>query len=176
MCEIVSQREVIPVAYPVLNPAVPDEVWQRVEKYISWRWSPREVFWIVRGPGEFVPSLAPATITKVEIWTTDGWQEMENSPTPSPLGRFYLLNCQYRFSATVGNDVTVPAIVAQACQRLAAYFAQKQGAAGMRMERLRAGSIEIQRMRDPNWSAQSMQNSGAADLLRSYRSVYNGIA
>ena len=33
-------------------------VWQRIESYVAYRWTPRAVTWIVEGCGEWYPPLA----------------------------------------------------------------------------------------------------------------------
>ncbi len=169
-----QQIESAPESYPVLSPAVPDEVWQRIEQWIAYRFTPRSVVWTVEGCGEWVPPLKPAVISQVEVWSSAGEWEV-CTPPAAPLGGYWLsATGPYRFTATVGGGSplpTVPAIVAQAAQRLATYMASKAGTAGVRSERIQAGSISIQRSRDASWQAQAMTNSGAADLLRNYRRV-----
>jgi hypothetical protein len=169
MAITVEQVEALPEAYPVLDPAVPDAIWARLENYISHRFTARDVTWIVEGPGEWVAPLSPAAITTVEVWS-DGAKSWETTTIDaSPLGGF-CLPCigPYRFVGTVGGG-DVPAVVAEAAQRLASYMATKITAPGATSERVRAGSVEIERSRAASWMGQAMQNSGAADLLRSYR-------
>jgi len=48
-------------------------------------------------------------------------------------------------------------------------MAQSKGKAGARSERIGAGSKSLSHTRHPAWMAQAMQNSGAGDLLRTYR-------
>ena len=169
----IKQDEALPESYPTLSPAVPDEVWQRIESYIAWRYTPRTVVWTVEGCGEWTPPLTPATITKVEVWSdgANAWEDITaTAPDASPLGGYWLAaSGPYRFTATVGSDATVPALVAKAAQRLSTYFAAKPGTPGARSERIEAGSISIQRTRSESWMAAAIQNSGAADLLRGYR-------
>jgi hypothetical protein len=146
----------------------PDMICQRIESYIAWRWTARGVTWFVEGPGEFAPTLAPATISTVDVWSSaDAWETATLSP--SPLGG-YVLPCTgpYRFMGTVGGG-TVPAVVLEAWRRLAEYMAAKPGKPGAKMERIRAGSILLEHQRSESWMALALQNSGAADLLRPYR-------
>lgn len=175
MTAILKQDEAAPTSYPVLSPTVPDEVWQRIESYIAHRYTERSVVWTVQGPGEWHAPLKPAAVTKVEIWSDGGWEDITaNAPDASPVGGYCIGHGPYRFTATVGGGSpapTVPAIVAQAAQRLAAYMASKPGTAGAKSESIDAGSISISRSRSESWMAKALQNSGAADLLRTYRRV-----
>ena len=145
-------------------------VWQRIFSYIAWRWTSRAVNWVVEGPGEWHPTLAPATISTVEVWSSaDVWETA--TLDASPLGG-YVLPCTgpYRFTGTVGGG-TVPEVVNTAFVRLAEYMAAKPGKAGATSERIQAGSIDLRVDRSASWMASALQNSGAADLLRPYRRV-----
>lgn len=169
------QDEATPESYPTspstlsttaaaLDPAM---VWQRLEAHVAYRWTEREVKWIVDGPGAWRPPLAPATITATEVWTGESWLSVTLTPTPA--GGFELPSSDaYRFSATVGGG-DVPAAVTEAFRRLAEYMAAKAGKPGATSERIQAGSIALSHSRDANWMAQALQSSGAADLLRHYR-------
>jgi hypothetical protein len=173
MAVTVRQAESAPASYPVLDPAVGAEVWQRLESYIAHRYSERDIEWIVEGPGEWHPPLAPATIDTVEVWSCRA-NEWENiTPDASPLGGYWLpATGPFRFTGTVGvDDADVPASVDTAAQRLSEYMGAKPGTAGATSERTRAGSVEVDKSRDAAWMAQAMQNSGAADLLRTFRRV-----
>jgi hypothetical protein len=171
-----SQREEAPESYPTTSPAITgnDVAWQRIESYIAYRFTPRTVVWVVEGPDEWSPPLAPAAITKIEIWADGGWTDITaNAPDASPLG-YCLDGWRYRFTAVVGGGSpapTVPAIVWEAVKRLAAYLSAKAGTPGARSESISAGSIDISRTRSESWMARAMANSGAADLLRNYRRV-----
>jgi hypothetical protein len=173
--EIIKQTEAAPSSYPTTSPAVDlnDVCWQRVEPYIAYRYTSRDVTWIVEGPGEWVPPLKPATISTVEIWNGTGWDDC--TPDTSPLGGYVLTGCgPYRFTGTAGGGSpapTVPSAVWEAIKRLSAYLTAKTGTPGATSESISAGSISIATRRSESWMAQAMQNSGAADLLRSYRRV-----
>ncbi|WP_338832330.1 hypothetical protein [Bradyrhizobium sp. 27S5] len=148
--------------------------WQRIEKYIARRYSPRAVYWIVEGPGNWKPPLSPAAITAVEVVDPGANALVSASLSVSPLdGSYDLPACgPYKFSGTVGTDVTtVPDSVAEAVRRLADYLAAKPGTPGATSTRIAAGSIDLRTDRSESWMAQAMQNSGAADLLRGYRRV-----
>lgn len=174
MSTTIDQVEGVPASYPTTSPTtLPDAVWARLESYIAYRFTPRAVIWTVEGPGEWVPPLAPVVVSKIEIWTDGAWSDITaNAPDASPLGGYCLPGCgPYRFTASVGDGMTLPAIVAEAAQRLSAYMAAKPGTAGVRSESINAGTISIQRSRSESWMASALVNSGAADLLRSYRRV-----
>lgn len=166
----IEQNEGPPTSYPVLSPVVPAEVWQRIESYIAYRFTPRAVVWVVQGPGHWKSPLVPSSISTFEIWNDTTLAYEAVTVEASPFDGYELRGCgPYRFTATVGNGMTCPAIVATAAQRLAVYMASKPGTPGAKLDRINAGSIEIYRTRDASWMAQAMQNSGAADLLRQYR-------
>lgn len=170
MTTLIKQTEAIPTSYPTLSPAVSDVVWQRIESYIAFRYSSRAVTWIVEGPGEWHPPLAPATISTIEVWSrADEWETA--TLDASPLGGYYLpCTGPYKFTGTVGSG-SVPAAVAEAAQRLSAYMAARVTKAGATSEAITAGSIHIEHRRSASWMAEALQNSGAADLLRNYRHV-----
>jgi hypothetical protein len=154
-------------AAAALAPAV---VWERIESYVAHRWAERDVEWVVEGPGEWHPPLAPATIATVEVWSSaDEWETA--TLAPSPLGGYRLpASGPFRFSGTVGPAV-VPATVNEAFKRLAEYMAAKPGKPGAKSESINAGSISIAHTRSESWMAGAMANSGAGDLLRPYRKV-----
>lgn len=180
MAETIKQIEAAPAAYPSppdgLSEAAQaldaDAIWQRLESYIAYRWAEREVTWIVEGCGEWHPPLAPATITKAEIWENGAWVEVEPALSPSPYGGYFLPGeGPYRITATVGDgEAEVPATVLEAFRRLAEYFAaRKPEKGGVTFERIEAGSVSIARRMSPAAAAEAMANSGAGDLLRPYR-------
>jgi len=179
MATTIKQTEAAPAAYPLaplglstaaaaLARAV---VWERIESYVAHRWAERDVEWVVEGPGEWHPRLAPATISTVEVWSAaDAWETA--TLAASPLGG-YCLPCTgpYRFTATVGGD-DVPATVNEAYKRLAEYLAPKRGAAGATSERISVEGISSRQVdRSAAWMANAMANSGAGDLLRPYRKL-----
>jgi hypothetical protein len=145
--------------------------WQRVEPYIAWRFAPRAVVWIVEGPGEWSPPLKPATVSAVEIWTGEAWENVTENA--SPLGGYCLSGAgPYRFTASVGSvvDQAPPTIVQEAVKRLAEYLGAEAGTAGAASETSDIpGVLRRELTRSPSWMARAMQNSGAADLLRTYR-------
>lgn len=99
MADTVKQTEGVPEAYPdagvtlstaaaALSEAM---LWQRLEAYTAYRWSERDVEWIVDGPGGWEPPLSPAEIATVEVWQGGTWQSA--TIAASPLGG-YCLNAQ----------------------------------------------------------------------------------
>ena len=169
MAVTIKQTEGAPDSYPTKSPAIElnDVAWMRVEQWIAWRYTSRSVAWIVEGPGAWFPPLAPSTITTVEIWDAGAWSEI--TPDASPLGGYWLPgHGPYRFTGTAGGGL-IPANVWEAVKRLAAYLNTKPGKPGARSESVTAGSVSVSSSRSASWMAQAMQNSGAADLLRSYR-------
>ncbi len=178
---IIQQVEATPAAYNA-KPAKEsngdavdlfgDIAWQRIEAWIAWRFSPRNVTWIVEGCGEFVPPLTPVSMTTTEWWNGSAWETA--TLDPSPLGGYVLPGeGPYRFSGTVGTaaDQAPPEIVQDAVRRLAEYLAAKPdddpGVTTMRDDI--PGVRTIERQRAASWAARAIHNSGAGDLLRAYR-------
>lgn len=176
-----KQAEIVPESYPAAPSGLSTAaaaldaamVWQRIERYVAYRWTAREATWIVEGPGEWHPPLSPAALTTTSLWRDDIWTEVELPP--SPFGGYVLPGSGlYLIIGTVGGGdpaPVVPAAVNESYRRLAEYFAAKPGRAGVSSERVTAGSLTVQRAQDPAWLGKAMENSGAADLLRSYRRV-----
>lgn len=149
-------------------------IWQRIEAYTAYRWTPRQVVWIVEGEGEWVISLTPATILSVEKWESGAW--VQTDPPASPMGGYdFPGDGPYRVTATVGAG-PVPAAVNEAANRLALY-SMEIGADGMTGGHTAhtshsvdiGGNIKEDFDRPANWAAKALINSGAADLLRPYR-------
>lgn len=179
-----KQTEAAPEQYPAADVTLSeaalgldaDMVWQRIEAYTVHRWTPRAVVWVVEGPGEWVPPLSPAAIDAVEVWSkgAEAWEAA--SLSPSPLGGYHLpASGPYRFTGIVGEPPSplpdLPANVREAFRRLAEYMAAKPGKPGAMSESVTAGSVSLSHRRSASWMAEAMQNSGAADLLRRYRTV-----
>lgn len=177
MAATIRQVEAIPSAYPATPSGLSTAaaaldatvIWQRIEAYIAWRWTERDVEWIVEGCGEWHPPLTPATIATVEIWRSGAWED--TAIAASPLG-YCLPGGTFRFKGTVGGGSpapVVPTAVNEAFRRLAEYMAADVGTAGARSESIRIGDISESIRRSPSWMAEAMSNSGAGDLLRNYR-------
>ena len=176
MAATLKQDEAVPASYPAIPTGLSTDaaalsstpIWQRIEGYVSARWTARAVIWTVEGPGDWSPLLTPATITLAEQWKGTAWATV--TPDASALGGYCLDDATYRITATVGSG-TVPAAVNEAFKRLAEYLATRtSGMAGARSYSMNFGGDFVESFdRDPNWMARAMTNSGAADLLRPYR-------
>lgn len=178
MAATVKQDEAVPGSYPATPSglstgaaAVPAAViWQRIEAYVSTRWTARQVIWIAEGPGDWALPLAPPiAVTAFEEWTGSAWTAF--SPDLSPYGYALAGEGPYRFTATVGGG-TVPAAVNEAYRRLAEYFAGSIGdpvLPGQTSFEETIGPLSERGSRPSSWLANAMINSGAADLLRPYR-------
>jgi hypothetical protein len=175
--EIMRIDEAMPEGYPevVLREGEPPElvpahVWQRLEQWVSHRWTPRQVLWMAEGPGAFIPTLAPAEVTKVEIWRGEGWEVVE--PPAGPYGPILHDAGPYRVTATVCADNAPPEAVAEAARRLALYMEAEDERPGVASWSVNIGTtISENYRRSPAWMARAIHNSGAADLLRPWRSA-----
>ena len=91
---------------------------------------------------------------------------------PAPTGYWLPASGPYRFSGVVG-DVSpfdeAPPLVQEAYRRLAEYFVTHIETPGARSETTTIGSLTVPQTRSSSWMAEALHNSGAADLLRSYR-------
>ena len=182
MVELLQEIEAAPETYPNVMPyahtnfdppldqdaAVPSAmIWQRIEAHVAHRWTPREVVWIVRGPGEWTPRLTPATVTAQEVWDGSAW--IAASLSASPLGGYELAGeGPYRLTATVGGG-DVPEAVQEAFRRLHEYArgiaeSWRNETAIYRSDGGQTGSQAV-----ASWAGKAIQLSGAADLLRPYR-------
>lgn len=143
-----------------------DALWTRIEGWIAFRWSGREVTWIVNGPGVWSPRLQPATITAFEVWD-DGWTPAVLSA--HPLG-YELDDRTYRFTATVGTTDTPPPAVLEAYRRLAEYLADTGEIGRVAISgRRKLSDVEVESTRPTTWMGRAIHYSGAADLLRPWR-------
>jgi hypothetical protein len=184
MAVTIKQTESLPDAYPAspespaslsaAAEALADVAWQRIEAYITHRWTERAVEWIVEGPGEWTPPLKPAAIAITQVWSSraNEWESVTLSA--SPLGGYYLsVTGPYRFGGIVGGGSPapeVPAAVLEAHRRLCEYMAARPGnKPGASSESVTAGSVAVSHSRSPSWLAKAIENSGAGDLLRNYR-------
>jgi hypothetical protein len=142
----------------------PEFIWPRLEAWMAWRWGARQVVWVVEGPGEWAPRLKPATLTATEIWRCGAWANVTLAAAPSG----YCLEAEtYRLTATVGADETPPPAVQEAFRRLARFMASQWDDPGgiTRTEDGSGYSAE----QPAGWAARGIHYSGAADLLRGYR-------
>lgn len=175
MARIVGQNEALPEAWPD-PPALSAEaaaldagaIWQRIESYIAHRFTPRQVVWLVEGPGTFDPPLVPCTLGTTEVWDGSSWAEC--TLAPSPRGGLILPGCgSYRFTASVGA-APAPAAVLEAFRRLAEFLGEDFNTVLAVREEVNLGGVIKQAVERPvTWMARALQLSGAADLLRPYR-------
>ena len=182
MAATLRQVEGVPVAWPATPAGLTAAaaaldagmIWARLEAWIAYRWSTRSIVWTVEGDGEWVPPLAPATITTVEVWQAGAWAAV--TLTPGPLGGYVLNNATYRCAGAVGAG-PVPVAGQEAYRRLAEYMAEGRqyglwkGRAGASSVSVDLGDLKQSFDRAPAWLAKAMHNSGAGDLLRPYRRV-----
>lgn len=173
------RHESEPTAYPgapdglseqaaELDPAV---IWHRLEQWVSHRWTVRAVVWIAEGPGEWRPDLTPAAVDTTEVFKDGDYQPV--TLDPSAFGGFFLCeHYAHRFTGTAGPE-PVPPAVNEAFRRLAEYIAGAEDRSlGVTSSSMNLGG-QIQRSfdRPMTWLARAIHNSGAADLLRPYRSA-----
>lgn len=173
--DILQEDEGQPASYPAVSglsaaAAALDAgaLWQRLEAWIAYRWETRAVTWIVQGPGCWTPRLKPATVNTFEVWDAGAWAPVVLDA--APLG--YELDAKtYRFTATAGVAEAPPAAVLEAFRRLAEYLADESTLGRV------AGSgtfdvdgFRVERSRPVAWQAKALHLSGAADLLRAWRS------
>lgn len=176
MAETMKQTEALPAEYPTVTAyahrdesLLPDDVeidasiiWQRIEAYIAYRWTPREVVWLVEGEGDWTPPLTPATITASEVWESGGWSTV--TLMEGPYGYDFAGDGPYRITATVGGG-ELPEAVEEAFWRLHEYSVGIAGSFREEPAFRNTGDTEIV----SNWTGKALQLSGAADLLRPYR-------
>lgn len=175
MVEIIRIDEAIPASYPDVilregqpDELVPDHVWQRLEQWVAHRWSERQVKWTVEGPGSFSPTLAPADISLVQIWD-EGWSAIEI--IEGAYGPILRGAGPYRITAAVGGG-DVPEAVQEAARRLALYMEAEEQRPGVSSWSVNiGGDISENFRRNAAWMARAIHNSGAADLLRPWRSA-----
>ncbi len=176
MIDLLKQIEETPDAYPdapsglstgaaALDAAM---IWARIESYTAYRFTVREVIWIIEGSTGAVWSapLTPVVSQVAEFWIDDGWEPI--TLLNAPVGICLQGAGFYRITAQVGAG-DVPAPVNEAFRRLAEYLADDPGTAGASSTSVSIGPIEESLNRNPAWVAKAMQYSGAGDLLRNFR-------
>jgi hypothetical protein len=171
-----KQTEDLPTSYPTVtglsteaDALDKDALWQRLEAYCAYRWTPRTVVWVAEGCGDWKAPLAPAEVSLCERWNGQEYETV--TPDASPYGGYvFHHHGPHRITATVGDGVTCPAAVLEAFRRFAEYSAEinaEDSAAAYRA--VSEGSLSETVRRNVGWTARALINSGAADLLRPYR-------
>ena len=177
MMELLRQDEETPATYPAgpsglsteaqgLHPAM---VWERLEGFTAHRWAERTVTWVVEGPGWFVLPLKPAIIDSSEVWNGSAWET--TALIEAPIG-YSLEASTYRVIATVGGG-PIPEDVLEAYRRFAEYVVDTSDMGRVVTSSSEdVGGISLSVKRPVGWLAKAIHYSGAADLLRRYRSRY----
>lgn len=177
MIKTLSREESVPSNYPAMPSGLSteaqnipsDAVWQRIEGWIAYRWTERQVTWVLEGPGEWEPELKPYQLDTTEVWRGDGYENI--TLQPGPLG-YRLEFCTYKIKATVGINQTPPEAVLEAYRRYAEYVADTSefGYVATSGTQDIDGALSLSMDRPASWQAKAMHYSGAADLLRAWRS------
>ncbi|MEM9966483.1 MAG: hypothetical protein AAF755_00135 [Pseudomonadota bacterium] len=183
MAVVLQQLEAVPASYPGVSDLSDkaqdlnlDALWQRLEAYTAYRFTPRDVTWTLEAQaGEYwTPPLAPVVSLSWEIWDGSDWETI--TLLSGPLGQIIPNDGTYRATAEIGNG-PVPATVGEAFRRLAEYSVEI-GDDGMVMghpshasHSSSIGELDESFTRAQAWAARALQLSGAADLLRAYRRV-----
>lgn len=153
-------------------------VWERIESYIAHRWFTRSVEFIVEGDcSEWLPDLAPFAATIIERWDGSAW--VASAPNITPLGGWAFDSGTYRLSGAAGSiDLSTiqnkpPGDVREAAKRLALYM----GGSNTRpdpgtTERNLSVGVALHVKAPMYQEARALQLSGAADLLRRYRTAH----
>src|SRR5690606_28989989 len=96
--------------------------WQRIERYIAWRFCEREVVWRVHSVGcEWQAPLAPVVAISVSAF-----QGTPYVPAVGPMGGWMLPRGPLTIVATVGAG-PVPEAVAEAVRRYGKFMATSDG-------------------------------------------------
>lgn len=170
---VLSQEEGEPVTWPAAPAglstaaaAIPlAVVWQRLEQYINRRWAARSVVWYADGPGLWEPRLFPvASLDTAEVWHNGAWETV--TLTAAPRG-WWLEGGDYKLTATVGDDGTLPDKMTTAYAALAEYMAETEADGGA----TQIADGDFSYSRSANAVARAIFYSGAADMLRVYKKV-----
>lgn len=172
-------------------------LWLRIEQWIAYRWGPRSVEWIVEGPGDWLPPLAPYEVDKAERW--NGSEYEETTLSSGPLG-LLLGGGLYRVTCTVGSQEYPCGLVQEAARRMSDYLQEgrvlglvaSKGSTTVNNVVPTSGRFSHQYVAPPgslqgegvsgpgrdiseeferpmNWQSRALFYSGAADLLRRLR-------
>ena len=167
-----SVTEAVDVDYPEVEVPTAAEpflpaAWARIEAYTAFRTSARAVEFIVEGSGTWSAPLRPFALGTAQKWNGTAWETV--TVAPSPYG-YCLDSGTYKINGTAGDDdADVPPLIIEAMRRLAEYLAAEPGKAGVSSDTVTAGSVTISTTRSASWMAKAIDNSGAGDLLRTYR-------
>lgn len=153
--------------------AIERPLWDRIESYIAYRWTPRQCVWTVCGPGDWLPHLGPLSNVTVDLWDDESYTWGAVTSEPTAVGGFYIPSDRtYRITGTVGDTPDdVPQLLVEAYTRLEAYHSDMYETAPGSSSHRTSIPWEEEVTRSPTWIARAMQHSGAADLLRAYRRV-----
>lgn len=183
MATALQQIEAEPLQYPALPEGLSQSalaavisdqkvasIWKRIEDHVVHRWTERRVTWIIDGQGDWLPPLTPiAEIITVEKWEVSAWVAVTVEPTPMG-GLSFPTDCHYRVVATVGGGLA-PVNVTEAFRRMAEYLGGIRGSASELSFTRSVGDVTNRIRNEPDFMGMALQKSGAADLLRHYRSV-----
>lgn len=167
MIRAIKQVEALPESYPAVDGvtgAALASAWQRIEHYIAFRYSEREVVWrLDTDAGEWRPPLAPIVAIEAQ------GEGDPFTPENGPMGGYLFACGQWTITATVGAS-PVPETVSEAVRRLAKYLAFEDSLPPG-VTRFSSGGFNASIRREDTTPARAIINSGAADLLRAYRRV-----
>lgn len=173
----ITQWESEPESWPAVEGVTGDILaicWKRVEHFIARRFVPRQVVWtMTTSGGDWQPPLGRIYEADAFVWANGDWESATIKRAPGG----YVLPCgNVQINCTVGQPgASIPASVKEAVKRLAAYLtAEPVMPAGARSYSANVGQLSESISADPAGQAKALQNSGAADLLRSYRRPDNG--
>jgi hypothetical protein len=177
MADLLQENEATPASYPATpselsTPAAAldaEMIWERIEAYTRTRYTARELVWTVEGgEGEnWTPPLSPIASHTAEKWESGAW--VSTALPDGPVGLCLPSDGVFKVTAQVGAG-DPPKVVSEAFRRLAEYMADDTDRAGVSSYSVNmGGAIQESYQRNAAHAARALQNSGAADMLRSYR-------
>lgn len=159
---IESETVIGSITYPAapadVTGSIPEVIWERLESYVTTRWSTAEIQFVVCSPcrDRWRPPYYP--------WLV---QSVDGDPAEvNDFGEVELQPGRHKVVCQIGGQPVTPG-VQEAYRRLAAYYANPDNRTGYSRYSVNLGG-EI----TESWSRRSgdaLANSGAADLLRKYR-------
>ncbi|MEM9714934.1 MAG: hypothetical protein AAF826_00300 [Pseudomonadota bacterium] len=178
MVEIIKQTEAAPDNYPGLPSGLSamaaaldtDALWARIESHITYRFTARELVWVIEGlkGDDWTPPLASVVSQVAQKWDGGAWVSV--ALQDGPLGLCLPSDGLFKVAAQVGAG-PVPAPVSEAFRRLAEYLADDGDQAGVSEYSFWIAEMSESFKRNAAWTAKALQDSGAADMLRPYRRV-----